>query len=282
MAARLRGGSHKRIRRRRWRRLSLISEQRYYRTMWRANVVVVLILTTSGCRTEYQRGMGFKGGTAVAPLGDDTFVVTARVNGYTSQGEAVEYAYRRASETCSAGFQVVDRHGDSKSSYLAFGNGVTQIKKHEVTLVVKCNPSSIAMTSSSLPATARASPDEEHRGDTTAVPTNTTVGARMADASQPVPFARWWCVTFLDRRLGVCHHEREWCERSRASAIATDASTSYCEPQTIAVCFGVAFPSGSGSDEMCAPTPASCTAQRDFAASHPEQARVLTPCRAVD
>lgn len=97
----------------------------------------IIIAVLAGCVTPYQP-MGFSGGYEETPLGSDTYVVHASVNGYTSQGTAVQYAYRRAAELCPAGFDLADKSESSTSSYWRTSYGVQQINKPEVTIVVRC------------------------------------------------------------------------------------------------------------------------------------------------
>lgn len=215
-------------------------------------VLVVIAVMASGCRTPYQRTMGFMGGVEATPIGNGAYVIHSSVNGYTSQGTAYEYAYRRAGEVCPAGYQLADSATSSTSSYMRNGyGGVQEVKKPEVTLVVQCNRPAPA------PAPSPAPPPQEG-------------------------YARWWCVTFASGRLGSCYHDRGACETRRTAASATDATTSFCDPQRIAVCFGIAFPSQPGSDEMCHPNLTACTDQRAYVLANPSQATALTECRLID
>lgn len=98
---------------------------------------VVVAMLGAGCATPYQP-MAFSGGVEETALGNSMYVVHASVNGYTSQGTAVQYAYRRAAELCPAGFDLSDKSESSTSSYWRTGYGVQQINKPEVTIVVRC------------------------------------------------------------------------------------------------------------------------------------------------
>lgn len=105
----------------------------------------VVVIVCAGCRTPYQTTMGFTGGVEARPIGNGVYVVNARVNGYTSQGTAIEYAYRRASEVCPYGYQVDNSAASSTSSYhRTFGGGVQEVNKPEVTIVVRCNQAPVA------------------------------------------------------------------------------------------------------------------------------------------
>jgi hypothetical protein len=82
--------------------------------------------------------MGVRGGFEETPLGNSMYVVHSRVNGYTSQGTAVQYAYRRAAELCPSGFDLADKSDSSTSSYWRTSYGLEEINKPEVTIVVRC------------------------------------------------------------------------------------------------------------------------------------------------
>jgi hypothetical protein len=49
------------------------------------------------CGTPYQK-MGGRGGYSDQNLGNDIFLITVRVNGYTDESTAYEYFHRRAKE----------------------------------------------------------------------------------------------------------------------------------------------------------------------------------------
>jgi hypothetical protein len=100
-------------------------------------------------------------------------------------------------------------------------------------------------------------------------------------ASRAVNPMRWWCVTFEGGRLGACYQTRGSCEKRRAAAIETDASTSYCDPQPTAACFDVAF-AGLPDSEMCSPHMRACFEQRDYFIAKLEDASVRSQCRVLD
>lgn len=212
--------------------------------------VVVLL---GGCQTPYQT-MGFTGGVEATPLGNGAYVVHSMVNGYTSQGIAVEHAYRRASELCPQGFQLADSATSSTSSYWRTQYGVQEVNKPEVTIVVQCNhPAPPPRPPAAAPA-----------------------------STQAAEYVRWWCVTFSGGRLGGCYRDKAWCEKSRANAAQSDASTSACQPQRTAECFGIAYAGQIGTDDLCQPSREACGYQRDFTVQRPDMATVLTECRTID
>ncbi len=102
---------------------------------------MVVVSATIGCATPYQ-SMGFRGGYAESMAGPGQYVVRAKVNGFTSQGTAMAYAYQRSAELCPGGFDVIDGAQSMNTTYVArtFANGgtVTTVSKPEVTLVVRC------------------------------------------------------------------------------------------------------------------------------------------------
>jgi hypothetical protein len=147
--------------------------------------------------------MGFTGGVEATPLGNDAFVVHSMVNGYTSQGTAVEYAYRRASELCPRGFHLADSATSSTSSYWRTQYGVQQVNKPEVTIVVQCN----------RPDPAPPSPPPRVAGE------------------------QWWCTEAAGYTTGHCDRQRENCENMRAQMLAKGGYVlAVCSPRSVAYC----------------------------------------------
>jgi hypothetical protein len=98
---------------------------------------VVLALTLVGCGTPYQP-MGVRGGYEDHPIGKGIIAIHVRGNGYTSAGTVLEYAYRRAGEVCSNGFDPIDGQASTSSSWQRNGNTVNEVDKHEMTVLVHC------------------------------------------------------------------------------------------------------------------------------------------------
>jgi hypothetical protein len=214
---------------------------------------MTVVVALAGCQTPYQTTMGFTGGVVATPVGNGTYVIRSAVNGYTSQGTAYAHAYRRAGEICPGGYQLADSANSSTSSYWRTTYGVQQVNKPEVTLVIQCSQQP-------RPAAATHAPTQ---------PPSSTI--------------RWWCVAHTGGRLGDCYRGREWCEHRRSSSLAMDATTTYCEPKPVAVCFGVAIATApGGSDDSCHTTDDACAAQREYVIAHPDQATALTECRSID
>jgi len=90
--------------------------------MKRATILAVL----ASCATPYQE-MGFTGGYETRNLGGGVVSVHVRVNGYSTDGAALEYAYRRAGEVCPAGYDVVNAEAARDRA-----------DKPEFTLLVRC------------------------------------------------------------------------------------------------------------------------------------------------
>ncbi len=90
------------------------------------------------CSTPYQSG-GLRGGVTARLVDVSTYVISARVNGYTSRSTAIEYTYRKAAEVCPTGYDVVDSESDASTSYYRIGNNVNEVKKPEQTLVIRCH-----------------------------------------------------------------------------------------------------------------------------------------------
>jgi len=66
-----------------------------------------------GCATPYQR-IGLTGGYTDQYLGDDVYLITVRVNGYTDEATAYVYFHRRANE-------IVKENGYKRYEVLEFG-----------------------------------------------------------------------------------------------------------------------------------------------------------------
>jgi hypothetical protein len=182
------------------------------------------------------------------------YVVSVRGNAIGGQGEAIAAANTRASELCPNGYEIQDSAAGSTSAYLRTTYGYQQIRKPEITMVVRCDQPE--------PAPPPPAPRQP-----------STANAAVA---------RWWCATFLGGRQGACFRSQSWCERSRESALKIDSAVSSCAPASTAMCFGVAYPGQEGSDDMCHPNRATCVIQRAYALGHPEMASVLTECRPID
>ncbi len=63
-------------------------------------IIIVVMINVSGCSTPYKES-GFMGGYTDSKIGEGQYLVTFTGNGYTSMGQAKQYALRRASEVCS-------------------------------------------------------------------------------------------------------------------------------------------------------------------------------------
>lgn len=67
------------------------------------------------------------------------YVVSVRGNAIGGSGEAITAAHERANELCPDGYNIEDSASASSSSYLRTTYGVQQIRKPEVTIVVRCD-----------------------------------------------------------------------------------------------------------------------------------------------
>jgi len=103
---------------------------------------VTILAALASCATPYQR-MGFMGGYSDRKIGPMTHSIDVQVNGYTSAGTALEYAYRRAGELCPDGYVVLNALADKSSTAIVNGNTVNEIDKPEVALIVQCKEQEI-------------------------------------------------------------------------------------------------------------------------------------------
>jgi hypothetical protein len=81
--------------------------------------------------------MGIRGGYESREIGGGTISIHVRGNGYTDAGTVLEYAYRRATELCGQ-FDVVDRDGSTSTQYQRSGDTVSEVNRHEITMLVRC------------------------------------------------------------------------------------------------------------------------------------------------
>src|SRR5207248_9063163 len=102
--------------------------------MWR---VVMVVIAVAGCQTPYAT-MGFTGGVEETPLGNGAFIVHVAVNGYTSRGTAMSYAYRRAGELCRSGYTLIDSAQGGSSGAIVTQYTVQTYEKPDVTLAIQC------------------------------------------------------------------------------------------------------------------------------------------------
>lgn len=202
--------------------------------------MLLVVAFCAGCPTPYQTTMGFTGGTKATPVGNNVYVIRSAVNGYTSQGTAIEYAYRRAGEVCPRGFQVADSAATQKSSWWRTSQySVQRIDKPEVTLVVQCN-------AAPPPQVAEPTPS----------PTSGPLGAAAAGPSL------WWCTYLPGTLAGHCDRSQDGCDRMRSSMTNAGYSLADCYEQQEAFCYNESSPQGIVVP-MCEPTMQSCEFAHD-------------------
>lgn len=223
---------------------------------WIGLVVIAVAACVSVDATRIRRGL---------------YVVSVRGNAFGGSGQAIAAAHERADELCPNGYEIQDSASDSTSAYLRTSYGVQQIRRPEITLVVRCERPETPWCAES---------DRSPRCERPEPPQSTA--PQPAPGTSQVAMARWWCVTFSEGRLGTCYRSPAECERRRSVALQTDPDAPPCATQRVASCFGVAFPGQEGSDDICHPTPEACANQRAYVLERPDQARVLTGCRAID
>ena len=71
---------------------------------------IILAILLLGCMTPYQ-SMSYLGGYDDEYLGDDIYLITVRVNGYTDVTTAYKYFYKRAGE-------IIEEHGYTRYELL--------------------------------------------------------------------------------------------------------------------------------------------------------------------
>lgn len=101
-------------------------------------------ISVIGCATPYQRN-GFSGGYSDNHLGNERHAIDVNVNSYTSQGTALQYAHRRATELCPSGYDVIDGAKSQSDFYIRTGNIVQNTPKSSVSLIVQCERQSVVI-----------------------------------------------------------------------------------------------------------------------------------------
>jgi hypothetical protein len=206
-------------------------------------VVAMVAVLAAGCQTPYQTMGPIRGGYEDNPVGDGMYVVHVKVNGFTSRGKAMAYAYRRASELCEHGYSVVDGAQGGAVGVIVGQSWAQTYEKPEVTLAIRCS--------------REAEPVDE-----------------APPRLQPTSESGWWCVTASGGAIGACYREREHCEAMRSEWV-TEPGTSECIQQQKVVCFIVSFqpppPAKANKDEMCHPTWPICDQQRTFTLDNPNR-----------
>ncbi|MEQ1706883.1 MAG: hypothetical protein ABL864_00955 [Terricaulis sp.] len=95
----------------------------------RSIVFCLALFGLVACATPYQES-GFTGGVTAAPLGGDTYRISARLNAYSDQTMVQDYLLLRAAETALAqgaiGFVILDARDNSRTgTYVAPGSSTT-------------------------------------------------------------------------------------------------------------------------------------------------------------
>lgn len=89
---------------------------------------VLLVLAVAACATSYRSAYTDR------TIGPGRWLVTVKVNGYTSSADAEDFAYRRAAELCPGGYDILSNNqGADISTY----NGQV-ISKPTASLAVAC------------------------------------------------------------------------------------------------------------------------------------------------
>jgi hypothetical protein len=109
--------------------------------------------------------------------------------------------------------------------------------------------------------------------------------AANAPPANPDP-ARWWCISFGNEAVGVCHATRLACAAARGYLVATrdkpGEQLSDCIAQQDVVCFDVQDARNGKTETICHPTFATCRSHIDhFHGEDAAEKRVISGCRAM-
>jgi len=100
-------------------------------------VAVICLLGLAACATPYQPD-GRSGGYKDREIDNNRYLVSFRGNGYTSQSDVEEYAFRRAEELCQEkGYKRFKMENKDDSTNIT-RSGDQSFNKHRVQLVISC------------------------------------------------------------------------------------------------------------------------------------------------
>jgi hypothetical protein len=207
----------------------------------------------AGCATPYQQ-MGFSGGYRDKAIGPRTHSIDVQVNGYTSAGTALEYAYRRAGELCPSGYDVMNSIADKKTSYVRNGNTVNEVNKPEIAIIVQCREQQVPEPQPSIDPQRTS-----EAGDESAF--------RIAEPAQPdrkiiLGDQAVWCAhRASDSSNGVCEPTQEKCTALRESIGSGVQDLGACVEEGAMACFDFEDVLHGVADIWCAPSVSDCEAQ---------------------
>src|SRR3569832_882870 len=118
---------------------------------------VMLLMHLVGCATPYQQ-MGFSGGYADKEIGNNRYLVTVKVNGFTDRATALEYLDRRAAELCPTGYDIVDRAAGDNGGVVVTRSFISENHKPEEDAVIQCRVTRPAISTSDIAPPVRPPP----------------------------------------------------------------------------------------------------------------------------
>jgi len=207
----------------------------------------MMVVAITACATPYQ-AKGFAGGYSDYPVGNDSYAISVDVNSYTSMSTAMAYAYRRASELCPRGYDVVDRAGSQSDFYVRNGNVLQNMPKSSVSLIVTCGVQV-------RPAAIR------------------PAAIRHDDSA-------WWC-TATDAGMDYCERTMAACEDFRAGMATRGVDLAACWPRPDAACFQEQYANGAVGPQ-CSSTVTLCNKNRDFVVNNPSAGTPLSECAVMN
>ena len=217
--------------------------------------LALCIAAAAACGTPYQP-KGFLGGYSNNDLGGGRHTIDVEVNGYTSAGTALDYAYRRAGELCPDGYDVVDGSKTDRAYVYATKNFVASGTKPEVAIVVQCK--------SPAEPTATAEPVAERAMRVSATPASEP--RNVVTGTRPI-----YCTSLVDDpSIGLCSLHLANCERMRADLIAKGNDNGPCEQRAGAACFNVENAIDGQHSTFCAPSVKNCETRLAEAQSNPD------------
>lgn len=150
---------------------------------------LMILAAMTGCATSYERA------TSVQLIGGGAFLITADGNGWTGSSTIEQYKYRRATEVCPNGFDVIDANASMRTSLATFDGGQTYntINKPSGSLAIVCKQQ------------------------------------RVARAQPRTPTGGFWCSTNRELSIGSCFPSLERCSAFRSALLKECPEGAACE-----------------------------------------------------
>lgn len=217
---------------------------------------ILMVTALAGCSTGYHP-KSLTGGYSDSDIGGGRHSIDVEVNGYTSSGTALEYAYRRAGELCPSGYDVVNSLADKSVSYAKIGDSVQQVNKPEVALIVQCHDQA-----DSTDAPHGEPPDRSPQQVPVEDEQQTPAQRKIVVGDAPL-----WCTAHAANLMsGNCEKTKEMCETMRAQLGSGDLGE--CVALGAVACFNYTDVMSTRRGIICTPSISDCDKQLAWDREH--------------